>query len=114
MHRLVLLVMLAACHGKAGDGPPCSAVASRYFLLAHGELDKAQVDDTLRRQVADQLPAMRDALDKICSDGDWSAQVRDCMSRAEDHVALEACERQLTDDQRAALDRAAAGVTASP
>ena len=134
MRRLALLVVLAACRAKAGDGPPCSAVAGRFFMLAHTELDKAQVersgsagprsaaegqrgepiDDTLRRAVADQLPAMRDSLDQICGEGKWSAAVRDCMVKAEDRVALEACERQLTDDQRAALDRSTRGETTSP
>ncbi len=114
MRRLALVVLLAACRAKAGDGPPCATVAGRFFTLAHADLDRAQLDDTLRRAVADQLPAMRDALDQICSEGKWPAAVRDCMTRAEDRTALEACERQLTDEQRAALDRGTRGETSSP
>ena len=111
---VVLVIALAACPGKASDGPPCATVAGRFFTLAHAELDRAHVDDPVRRAVSDQLPAMRDALAQICSDGTWSASVRDCMVRAEDRTALEACERQLTDDQRAALDRSTRGETTSP
>jgi hypothetical protein len=114
MRRLALLVVLAACRAKAGDSPPCATVAGRFFTLAHADLDHAQVDDTLRRAVVDQLPAMRDSLDHVCSEGKWSAAVRDCMVKAEDRPALTACERQLTDDQRAALDRGTRGETTSP
>jgi hypothetical protein len=110
----MLLALLAACRAKSGDGAPCSTVAGRFFTLARADLDKQQVDDTLRRQVLAQLPAMRDALDQACGEGAWSAAVRDCMVKADDHVALEACERQLTDAQRAALDGAARGETSSP
>ncbi|MGE5183826.1 MAG: hypothetical protein ACM31C_17270 [Acidobacteriota bacterium] len=114
MRRIVLLVALAACRTKAGDSPPCATVAGRFFTLAHADLDRAHVDDTLRRQVADQLPAMRDSLDHICSEGAWPAAVRDCMVEAEDRTALEACEQKLTDEQRAALDRGTRGETPSP
>ncbi len=112
--RLVLLVLLAGCRAKAGDGAPCSTVAGRFYTLARTDLDRAQVEPGLRRDVLDQLPAMRDALGQICVEGTWSAAVRDCMVKAEDHVALEACERQLTDAQRAALDGATRGETTSP
>lgn len=104
MRRVALLLVLAACRAKAGDGAPCSTVAGRFFTLARADLEHAQVEPRLRRDVLDQLPAMRDALAQVCTDGTWSAAVRDCMVKAEDHVALEACERQLTDAQRAALD----------
>jgi hypothetical protein len=107
--RYVLFVLLAGCRAKAGDGAPCSTVAGRFYTLARADLDRAQVEARLRRDVLDQLPAMRDALDQVCVDGKWSGAVRDCMVKAEDHVALEACERQLTDAQRAALDGATTG-----
>ena len=57
---------------------------------------------------------MRDALAIASKDGEWSPAVRSCMVKATDHVAFAACEQQLTDSQRAALDRAARGDTATP
>src|SRR5690242_17376955 len=104
MRRLALALMFA-CRAKVGD-VPCGTVAGRFFTIAQGDLAKATVDPATRRAVADQLPAMRDSLAQACSDGGWSAAVRDCMAKATDHVTLQTCEQQLTDDQRATLDRA--------
>ena len=112
MRRILLLasvaVVAAACHKKS-DAPPCGTVAGQFFKLASDDLGSASVDDQTRRAVADQLPAMRDSLAIACSDGAWSAAVRTCMVGAPDHAAFQACERQLTDDQRKALDHAADG-----
>jgi hypothetical protein len=96
---------LAGCGGRAADGPPCSAVAAKFLDLAKYDLANAKVDDATAHAVADQLPAMRDALAQACSEGHWGAQVRGCLVRANDHVAFEACEQQLTDEQRRDLDR---------
>lgn len=110
MRRLVLVVLLASCGGKK-DEASCGAVATRLFTLAREDLGSAKVDPAIRRAVADQLPAMRDALTLACTDGKWSTQVRNCMVNAPDHVALQACQQQLTDEQRRALDLAARGET---
>jgi len=72
------------------------------------------VDPATRLQVVDQLPAMRDAISQQCKDRGWAPQVRDCLVQAADHAAFEACEQQLTADQRAALARATHGETPSP
>ena len=106
MRRFALAVLLAACHGRS-SAPSCEAVAGQFFLVANGELDKATVDPAARRDVADQLPALRDALKDACKEGAWSADVRTCMLAARDHAAMQACEQKLTDDQRAALDKSA-------
>jgi len=104
----------AACRGQARDpAPPCSAVAARFLDIARTDLDRARVDAPTRRAVEDQLPAMRDALTQACADGPWSAAVRGCLVAASDHVGFEACEQQLTDDQRRDLDRANRGATGS-
>lgn len=104
----------AACRGPAHDPrPPCSAVASRFLDIARTDLDRAGVDTAMRRAVEDQLPAMRDSLTQACADGRWSAAVRSCLVAASDHVGFEACEQQLTDDQRRDLDRANRGATGS-
>ncbi len=110
MRRLVLVVLLASCGGKK-DEASCGAVATRLFTLAREDLGSAKVDTATRRAVADQLPAMRDALTLACTDGKWSTQVRNCMVSAGDHLALQACQDHLTDEQRRALDRATAGET---
>ncbi|HET9992339.1 MAG TPA: hypothetical protein VFQ65_27595 [Kofleriaceae bacterium] len=105
---LVLVVVAAACRAKA-EAPPCGTVAGQFFRLANEDLGSASVDDQTRRAVADQLPAMRDSLAIACSDGAWSAAVRTCMVAAPNHAAFQACEQQLTNDQRKALDHAADG-----
>ena len=109
---LVVAIIVAGC-GRKKDDASCGAVATRLFTLAHEDLGSAKVDPATARQVADQLPAMRDALTQRCTDGKWSTQVRNCMVIAADHVALQACQQQLTDEQRRALDLAARGETSS-
>jgi hypothetical protein len=112
----VAALVLGGCRGGGRDsGPPCSAVAARFLDIARHDLDQAKVDDATRRAVADQLPAMRDSLAQACTDGAWSAAVRGCLVAARDHVGFEACEQQLTDEQRRDLDRANRGpATGSP
>jgi hypothetical protein len=107
MRRVVIWVLFAAaCHAKS-DGPPCGTVAGQFFAFAKTDLDHSTVDDNTRRAVFDQLPAMRDQLANACNDGAWSGAVRTCMAGAADHAAFQACEQQLTNDQRKALDQAA-------
>ena len=114
---LAIGLLGAACRGPARDpAPPCSAVAARFLDIARTDLSRAMqggIDDTTRRAVEDQLPAMRDSLAQACADGRWSAAVRSCLVAASDHVGFEACEQQLTDDQRRDLDRANRGATGS-
>jgi hypothetical protein len=98
------------CRGGAADAaPPCSAVAARFLDLARYDLGQAKADDATRRAVTEQLPALRDSLAQACSDGRWSPAVRACLVAARDHVGFEACEQQLTDEQRRDLDRANRG-----
>jgi hypothetical protein len=120
----IALGLAAACRGPARDpGPPCSAVGARFLDIARTDLARAggsgqagpnAIDPATRRAVEDQLPAMRDSLAQMCADGRWSAAVRGCLVAAGDHVGFEACEQQLTDDQRRDLDRANRGATGSP
>ena len=111
----ILAVVLAACRGGAGDAaPPCSAVAARFLEIAKYDLKNAKVDEATARSVADQLPAMRDALAQACTDGTWSAAVRGCLIRANDHAGIEACEQQLTDEQRRDLDSVSRGTPEPP
>ena len=107
---LAIIFALGAC-GRKKDEASCGAVATRLFTLTREHLGSAQVDPATRRRVADQLPAMRGSLTQLCTDGKWSTQVRNCMVSAGDHLALQACQQHLTDEQRRALDRATAGET---
>ena len=111
---LVVLVVLApACRGKSAV-PSCGVVAGQFFRLASEDLATATVDEPTHRAVADQLPAMRDALSQTCTEHKWAAAVRSCMASAQAHPAFQACESQLTDAQRKALDQVASEGSGSP
>jgi hypothetical protein len=100
---LSIALLGAACRRTAADGPPCAVVGGRFFAIAGEDLAAAKVDAVTNRAVHDQLPAMRDSLVHACEDGEWSRAVRTCMTEAKDRLALETCQQQLTDPQRAAL-----------
>lgn len=102
------LVVTTACN-RSSDGPACGAVGAKFMALAKDDLEHKGVSDEVRRAVEAQLPAMRDSLVHSCSDGTWAGAVRKCLVDANDRVAFEACEQQLTDAQRQALDRSARG-----
>lgn len=107
--RFALLLLAAACRRDPNAAPPCGAAGAKLFVLARADLDrdKAKYDEASRRLVLDQLPAMRDALVNACTDTKWSDAVRRCLVDATDHLAFEACQLQLTDAQRQALERSA-------
>ena len=106
--RFALVVFVLACR-RAPEPPPCATVALQFYTLASEQLEAATVEPATRRAVVEQLPAMRDTLALACTNGAWSVVARTCMVAAQDHAAFQACEHHLTDDQRAALDRAARG-----
>jgi hypothetical protein len=112
VNRFVLVLALAlgasACN-KRSDGPACGAVGAKFMALAKDDLEHKGVSDEVRRAVEAQLPAMRDSLVHACTDGKWAGAVRTCLVAANDRVAFEACEQQLTDAQRQALDKSARG-----
>jgi len=103
------LLLAVACKRDPNAAPPCGAVGARLFVLARADLDRdqARYDEASRRLVLDQLPAMRDSLVNACTDTKWSDAVRRCLVDAVDHLAFEACQQQLTDSQRQALERSA-------
>jgi hypothetical protein len=55
---------------------------------------------------------MRDALMKSCKEDKWPAAARDCIVNAADAAAIQACQQQLTPEQRALLQRATTGAPA--
>jgi hypothetical protein len=102
---------VGACRSGGSDAPACGAVGAKFLALAKDDLATSKVDETMRRAVIDQLPAMRDSLALACTEGKWTEAVRTCLVNARSHVEFEACEQQLTDAQRQSLDRAARGVS---
>jgi hypothetical protein len=107
----LLFALAASCRGGTTDAP-CGTAAGRFYMIAKADLDK--VDDETRRAVEDQLPAMRDALDRACREDDWTSRVRNCLANAPNHQAFEDCERGLTEAQRNGLERTARGETRFP
>ena len=87
--RGAVAAAVLACVGCRGPArcPAVRAVAARFLDLARADLDHAGVDDATRRDVTEQLPAMRDTLAQACADGHWTAAVRNCLVGADDHVA---------------------------
>ncbi len=112
--RALVLVLAAACGTREPAAPECTAVAAQLYTFAHAALATAKLDDALRRQAEGQLAQVRDAVATECRDRRWSAGVRECIMRAQDRAMFEACTAQLTDDQRAALDRASREPPPSP
>lgn len=103
----VLLALAAGCTGR-GEEAPCHAVAGRLLVVAQTEARAARIDSKLRERVLMQLPALRDAVEQSCTAGKWATAVRRCMILAGDGAALAACQRDLSDEQRAQLQRASA------
>jgi len=79
------------------------------MALAKDDLEHKGSDEAIHRAVEAQLPAMRDSIVRVCTESKWSGGARTCLVAANDRVAFEACEQQLTDAQRQALDRSARG-----
>jgi hypothetical protein len=98
---------LASACKRQHDEVPCGAVAARVLAIAQAETQPGKGDETLRQRVALQLPALRDSVDASCALGNWTLEMRRCMTKAGDSAALVACQRHLDDAQRAALARAA-------
>lgn len=100
----ILLLALIACHAPR-EGVPCETVADRFFVRSVAALEDASLDDTLRRTAAARLPALRDELFDACRRGAWPPRVKACLAAAGDRAAFQACARDLSDEQRVALDR---------
>ena len=98
------MLALAACRGNSAT-PACEAVGAKFVAIAKFELETAKVDAGTRRNIGDQLPAMRDSLVNACKDSKWEPAVRTCLVNAIDHVAFENCQRDLTPVQRDRLER---------
>jgi hypothetical protein len=114
--RLAALVLaitsVSACkrHTDPGPGAPCSAVGARFAMVARADLAASKdLTEELRHGVDGLIAPMRDGMVRACEEGAWGEPARDCFAAAADERAMKACYAQLSADQRAALDRAAAG-----
>jgi hypothetical protein len=94
------LVIAAACVRQAADAPPCATVALRFETVMEDAIGDGGVGPAVARDVSAQVPAIRDTLARACEADRWSAAVRTCFVYAVTRPAYEACESQLTDDQR--------------
>ena len=106
---LAFLLTLGACKRGSADAPPCGAVGAKFLALTKDSLLRSTLNEDMRRGVLESLPAMRDSIVQVCSESNWTGAVRRCLVDANDHVAFETCEQQLSDVQRRALDRSAQG-----
>jgi hypothetical protein len=107
---LALAVSACARHRDLGPGAPCEAVGGKFAAVARNDLAAAKdLSPELRGGVDGLIAPMRDGLIRACKDGAWNEAARDCFAGADDERAMKACYTRLTSDQRAALDRAAAG-----
>ena len=99
-----LVLSLGACarHRDAGPGAPCEAVGAKFASVARGDL-------AADKDLGPDLRGGVDGLIRACKDGAWEKPARDCFANADDERAMKACYGRLSSDQRAALDRAAAG-----
>lgn len=112
---VAIVVLPRTTDRQSSDAAPtCGAVASHFMFVAEQELAAARVDDATRRAVQAQLSGMRDSLAAACAASQWTEQVRRCLHAAGDHVAFEACQQELTEAQRRALDDRAARDPADP
>jgi hypothetical protein len=98
-----LLVAGAGCNRSKDAAPSCDAMGAHFMLVVRGQLATGKLAEAQQRALDAQLPAMRDSLVTTCKDNTWSAEVRTCMSAANDQAAFEACEQHLTDAQRQKL-----------
>ncbi|MCA9677825.1 MAG: hypothetical protein H6709_01260 [Kofleriaceae bacterium] len=101
------------CKKKAGDGASCDAVGARFLAVAHRQLDDAvktgAADPETRKRVEGTVPAIRDAMVRACKEDGWAADTRTCFAGASDDAAMKACYQGLAPEQRAMLEKAAAG-----
>ena len=96
-------MVVAACSTAPNDGPPCEVVAAQFYATSRTASERVP-DEALRRTLDEQLPAWRDQLARSCRAGNWSPGARLCFAEAVDRVSFDACTRQLTDEQRTALE----------
>jgi hypothetical protein len=102
-------MLVLGCNRDPAAAPPCEVAGAKFLVLARNELatmtGSGDAVDATRRAVTDQLPAMRDSLVNACKDSKWDGAVRKCLVDAPSHGVFEGCLRELTAEQRAALDK---------
>ncbi|HEY4239820.1 MAG TPA: hypothetical protein VGM88_08390 [Kofleriaceae bacterium] len=109
MRLLFLALLLVACtRDDANRGPPCLTVGARAIVLAEHDAENAPLPADDLRILAARAETLRARVVEACTRDRWSAAVRECLTAARDRAAFEACERGLTDEQRARIAATAA------
>jgi hypothetical protein len=107
------LAALGCGKGKAKDGASCDEVGARFLAVAKQQLDSAQkageVDARTRTRVENHVPAIRDAMVRACKENGWDAPTRSCFAAADDDGKMKACYQAMAPEQRALLEKSAAG-----
>jgi hypothetical protein len=99
--RLGWLLVITACHhGAAPPAPSCQAVGDHVrALLGPG---------------SPRAPRIRDAFAARCDVDGWDADARSCVLATTSLQKPRHCKAKLTSEQRAALERDLAGISATP
>jgi hypothetical protein len=100
--RLVWLLVVTACHHGAApaSGPSCAAVADHVRSLLGPEAPRG--------------PRIRDAFAARCAADDWDDDARSCIIATTSLRHPRHCKAALGPEQRAALDRDLAEISATP
>jgi hypothetical protein len=95
--RLVWIFVMAACHpgGAQVEGPTCAAAAEHVRTLVGPERPRAG--------------HIREVFEARCEADAWDDEVRACVVATKSLRQPQHCKAKLTQEQRAALDRALAG-----
>lgn len=109
-----LALAVTACNkGKAKDGASCDEVGARFLAVAKLQLDTAEkageVDARTRTRVENHVPAIRDAMVRACKENGWDGATRSCFAAADDDGKMKACYQAMSPEQRALLEKSAAG-----
>jgi hypothetical protein len=98
---VVVVVLVAGCQRHKAD---CSSAVSgaidRMLDDAKGKMPPAAAANMSR-----VVPQMKKVLTSACVDDKWSPQVIACIDKAHGKLELDACDAQLTPEQKAAEHR---------
>jgi hypothetical protein len=108
-----LALTAPGCGKGKNAGATCDAVGARFLAVARKQLDDASkagdLEGETRTRIDNHIPAIRDAMVRACKENAWTAEVRACFASADDDGKMKACYQAMPPEQRALLEKAAAG-----
>jgi len=111
--RFVLVLMFAACGGKAAvENGDCSDAVAH----AQGVSEKAMpngVDPKMADRMKAMMAAATKAMTDACTTDKWSPDVLTCLKAASTNGDLVKCQQLLTPEQSAALTKAVTEATSA-